>query len=188
MAFGIFRWPSSLIGDIRRSGLPRHKSSATFVEYHAEWMTRLHLHYYQGTFLSDRYFAETFVTHMNGALNGVKAHIHAQIRRVPISMPLPMLLQPENIVGFICNTVKLIGVPDLTPLTTPREYLETHSRSRRTSNPSNGRQVSTRNVRQIAPPDDEADCADIRQTDVFWDLDEEIQLRSMHSPLQHRAR
>jgi hypothetical protein len=165
-------------------GLPRQKSGMDFTQYHAEWFTRLHLHYYQGTFLSDRYFAETFVKNMSTAFNGTKSHIHAQIRRVPISMSLPMMFQPENIVGFICNTVKLIGIDDLTPLSTPREFMESHSRSRRkpeSTSSSNTRSL-TKSVRQMATDnvDDDEPSLDIRQTDTFWSLDEDIQL-SIHS-------
>ncbi|MEA3642634.1 MAG: hypothetical protein VBE63_22220, partial [Lamprobacter sp.] len=167
-------------------GLPRQKSTIDLMEYRAEWFTRLHLHYYQGTFLSDRYFAETFVKNMSSAMNGVKAHIHAQIRRVPISMPLPMMFQPENIVSFICTTVRLIGVDDLTPLTTPRDFMDSHSRSRRKTESSNSSSsnrsssTSTRNVRQVDNPEEEIRSMDIRQTDAFWSLDEDVQL-SVHS-------
>jgi hypothetical protein len=64
-------------------GSPHQRSSMELIMCGSEWITRLHLHYYQGTFLSDRYFAETFVTNMSAAMNALKAHIHAQIRRVP---------------------------------------------------------------------------------------------------------
>jgi hypothetical protein len=124
---------------------------------------------------------------MSSAMNSIKAHVHAQIRRVPISMPLPIMFQPENIVSFICTTVKLIGVDDLTPLTTPRDFMETHSRSRRTSSStsssrttSNSTSSSTRNVRQVETPDQEMYCMDARQTDAFWSLDEDLQL-DIHS-------
>jgi len=152
------------------------------MEYRAKWLTRLHLHYYQGTFLSDRYFAETFVKNLSSAMNSIKSHVHAQIRRVPISMALPMMFQPENIVSFICTTVKLIGVDDLTPLTTPRDFADSHSRHRRSesSKSSSSKPSSTRNVRQVESSEEEVYCVDIRQTDAFWSLDEDLQL-SIHS-------
>ena len=96
-----------------------------------------------------------------------------------MSMALPMMFQPKNIVSFICTAVKLIGVDDLTPLTTPRDFMDGHLQSRRneSNRSSSSKSSSTRNVQQVEPAEGEACCADIRQTDAFWSLDEDSQLR-----------
>ena len=93
-----------------------------------------------------------------------------------------MMFQPENIVSFICTTAKLIGVDDLTPLITPRKFMDSHSQSR--CNESNklpsGKSTSPCNMRQVESTKEEVYCVDIRQTDAFWSLDEDLQL-SVHS-------
>jgi hypothetical protein len=103
-------------------GIPRQKSTMSMVDYLSKWMYYLHLNYLRGTFLSDRYFLESFADNLNMTYgNTLRPHLHMLIQQQPLDMPVTENLHPENLLSFLTYISNQVGIQRLDLMATPMQ-------------------------------------------------------------------
>ena len=105
--------------------MPKQSSSMSLIAYRQEWEHYLQMRSISGTFLSDRFFLESFIANMSGTYNSsLKPLIFHLLRRIPIDNAVTPDFWPENLLGYMGNVARIQGITDLDPLQTPREFAE----------------------------------------------------------------
>ena len=105
--------------------MPVQRSSTSFIVYRQEWEYYLQLRSISGTFLSDRFFLESFITNMSGTYNSsLKPLMFHLLRRFPVNDPVSTDFWPENILSYMMSVAKVQGISDLDPIQTPRDFAE----------------------------------------------------------------
>ena len=157
--------------DLGRSilSVPRQKNDMSLSKYTEMWLLFLHSNYLRGTFLSDRYFIETFALNLNNYYaTTLRGHIINTVRRLPINEPVTRYFQPENFLTYLLHLLPQAGLKaDLS--STPLELSGGGSSgSRRPSLSSRGSRRGS-SVRQLETGDDWL----LRQMDTWSDLSDE---------------
>jgi hypothetical protein len=136
--------------------VPTQGKDESLTDYMQKWQHYLHVECIQGTFLSDRYFLETFVRGMNSVYNGnLKAFLYHSVRRVPVNSPVPAYYSPKNLLEYIRTLAVNIGLHNLELTQTPKEFADERrrpsTRSRHTSDNStlSSRSSSTATIRAV---------------------------------------
>ena len=110
----------TLIPGLAHLEVPTQGKEEALITYRKRWEHYLHVSMIKGTFLSDRYFLEVFVSGMNSVYNGnLKPLLLHSVRRVPVNAPVPPHMAPENLLEYLCQLAMLIGLKSLDLTQTP---------------------------------------------------------------------
>ena len=158
---------------VMQPSVPRQRNDMSLHEYMQNWSHFLHLEHCRGIAYSDVYFVETWLENLHHSFNDtIKPLIFGLLRDCPRDQAVPIHFAPEQLISYVCQRAKSIGIHSLTPLSSPSTF---SSSSRRTS-------TSSRPIRQIT-----SDFVDIRLLD---DIPEDIYASVcslMASPATHRT-
>ena len=154
--------------------IPRQRNDMSLHEYMQNWSHFLHLEHCRGIAYSDVYFVETWLENLHHSFNDtIKPLIFGLLRDCPRDQAVPIHFAPEQLISYICQRAKSIGIHSLSPLSSPSTF-STSSRRSSSSRPS---------IRQIT-----SDFVDIRLLDN--DIPEDIYASVcslMASPTTHRT-
>ena len=159
--------------DIEDVAIPSQRSQTSFQEYIQQWKYYLFTQYLRGIFLSDRYFIEEFIRHLNGVFNtGLKPILFSAVRDIPRNRRVPHNWTLSNLPMYVCQLARFNGTTDLLPSTTPSDFANRHKRRPASS-------ASTRPMRALDSPAPTMDVRqttdnspfDIRQTDLVEDTE-----------------